>query len=222
MFHKPPAGVLCDVITTSTTKGCHLLTFAEGNNDEIKTHCQRVGAFLKSRLVLHGGCSVKFGILCQVINVRKRKYVVDNDNKNNSYSQDLMDNDTSVRMDSLVHFGDEHFPSTFDLTTHKLDSLVTAFIICIAAYKPVEFTSLAEVKMDVVLEGGSYFFLLTCDQFELLWFQQFTRELWIHGPPGAGKTVAAVQFAIEMRRSGCDKDEILYLAENHMLCSYVR
>ena len=95
-------------------------------------------------------------------------------------------------------------------------------IISMAAYTPIDFTTLATNKMETILSSEVYFFLLTCDQFELLWQQQFTRELWVHSPPGAGKTVASVQFIQELKRRGCESKNIMYLAENDMLCSYVR
>ncbi|XP_067657442.1 schlafen family member 8-like [Haliotis asinina] len=121
-------------------------------------------------------------------------HVVDIDNP--LYLQDIQ---TDVRK-SL-------YPSTFHAV--KIDPILTSLIVAMAAYKPHE----AETGQE------DYYFLLTCDQFELLCLHQFTRELWVHGPPGAGKTVVALQMIRELRRRGYAN--ILYIAENELLCSYV-
>ncbi|RUS74036.1 hypothetical protein EGW08_018210 [Elysia chlorotica] len=67
-----------------------------------------------------------------------------------------------------------------------------------------------------------HYFLLTCDQLELLWTHHLTKELWVHGPPGSGKTIAAMEMMRILRRRGCKKEEVLYVAENLLLCAYVR
>jgi superfamily II DNA or RNA helicase len=48
------------------------------------------------------------------------------------------------------------------------------------------------------------------------------QELWIHGPPGAGKTVAALEIIRELVSRGCARKEVLYIAENPLLCAYIR
>ena len=67
-----------------------------------------------------------------------------------------------------------------------------------------------------------HYFLLTCDQLELLWMHHFTKEIWVHGPPGCGKTIAAMEMMRILRQRGCRKEELLYVAENQLLCAYVR
>ena len=101
------------------------------------------------------------------------------------------------------------YPSHFNIYS-KFDSFLNSVVICMASYR----AHAQNLK-------GSYSFLLTSDQFELLWTQQFTKELWVHGPPGAGKSVAAIQLMAELRRRGCSRENILYLAENEKLCDYV-
>jgi len=255
--HKPPGNVLCDIFLLSKMRGCHLLTFTNSDTPVFPNHSYVVASFLKSQLVLRGGCNEKFGIVCHVINVTKcltlshRPHPTDSTSnvfqEKELESQIISDatersplsnvcgknihteEETHINLnmysdcyDPNTIFSDVFYPSHFNINNRKFDCLVEALIIYMTAYKPVDFTTLAGVKREDVLSVETYFFLLTCDQFELLWTQQFTKALWIHGPPGAGKTVAAVQFIQELRRSGCDKEEILYLAENDMLCSYVR
>ncbi|XP_060064963.1 schlafen family member 13-like [Ylistrum balloti] len=202
----PPKCVLCDVLIISESHGCHLLTFSDVVNCRTREYASSVAAFLKSRLVLHGGCTDKFGVICQVIPVKE--------NTSHLYS--------SCTKNSDILDEEDLYPSHFNMNPYKFNNLIGSLIVCMAAYKPVDFTTLAAGNREEVLANMSYFFLLTSDQFDLFWSQQFTKELWIHGPPGAGKTVAAVQLIQELRRRGSGQQEVLYLAENEMLCSYVR
>ncbi|XP_033756520.1 schlafen family member 13-like [Pecten maximus] len=201
-----PKCVLCDIFIISESHGCHLLTFTNEVNCRTREYSSSVAAFLKSRLVLHGGCTDKFGVTCQVVHVQ-----------DNSCHQDV----TCSRNHDILD-EEDLYPSHFYMNPHKIRNLIGSLIVCMAAYKPVDFTTLAAGNREEVLANMSYFFLLTSDQFDLFWSQQFTKELWIHGPPGAGKTVAAVQLIQELRRRGSAQNQILYLAENDMLCSYVR
>ncbi|CAC5380773.1 unnamed protein product [Mytilus coruscus] len=194
-----PSDAICDVLVLTENQGCHLVTISQTSSEKIWEHCRYVAAFIKEKLVCHGGCIEKFGLVCHVANM---------DGYNDEIENSLWEN---------------FYPSHFYVTPSKFDSLVQSLIITMAAYEPIDFSTLNTTKsMREVLATDKYFFLLTCDQFDLICKQQFTKELWVHGPPGSGKTVAAVQFIAELRRRGCQKDEVLYLAENELLCSYVR
>lgn len=189
--------VICDLFVASESHGCHLITFADSESGAIWTHAHHVATHLKYKMVALGGCLAKFGITTHIINVK---------------------NFTDVKGDLNCKF----YPSHYDMSSEKFDEIVNSLIVIMAAYQPVDFTTLNSINMENILSHDSHFFLLTCDQFELLFRRQFTKELWIHSPPGAGKTVAAVQFVQELKRRGCQSSEILYLAENKLLCSYVR
>lgn len=194
-----PPSVICDILILTESQGCHLVTISHSANDIVWKHCRYVAAFIKEKLVCHGGCIEKFGLLCHVANVDGYDFEIEK-----SLSECF-------------------YPSHCYVTPIKFGSLVQSLIITMAAYQPIDFSTLNTTKsMREVLATDKYFFLLTCDQFDMIWKLQFTKELWVHGPPGSGKTVAAVQFIGELRRRGCQKDEVLYLAENELLCSYVR
>ena len=121
-----------------------------------------------------------------------------------------------VSIDSSIH------PPTFLFNADKMDAILTALLIAVASYRP------CQQGQSLPPTGGSQspyhdcHFLLTCDQLELLWTRQFTKELWVHGPPGAGKTVAAMELVRELVERGCSPSQVLYLAENPLLCAYVR
>lgn len=193
----PIPKVICDLFVASESHGCHLITFADSESGAIWTHAHDVATHLKYKMVALGGCLAKFGITTHIINVKN-----------------FMD----VKGDLNCKF----YPSHYDMSSEKFDEIVNSLIVIMAAYQPVDFTTLNSINMENILSHDSHFFLLTCDQFELLFRRQFTKELWIHSPPGAGKTVAAVQFVQELKQRGCQSSEILYLAENKLLCSYVR
>ncbi|CAL1529274.1 unnamed protein product [Lymnaea stagnalis] len=105
------------------------------------------------------------------------------------------------------------YPQTYKLREDDLNEIITALTVAVASYKNLGSEKGTETD---------FYFLLTCDQLELLWCHQFTKELWIHGPPGSGKTIAALEMMKEFLRRGCLKHEILYVAENPLLCSFVR
>ncbi|XP_061184332.1 schlafen family member 13-like [Saccostrea echinata] len=189
--------VTCDLFIVSETQGCHLITFATSESNTIWAHTHDVAAHLKYKMVALGGCVSKFGITTHIINVK---------------------NFLDVKGDFERRF----YPSHFDMSSEKFDNVIDSLIVTMAAYQPVDFTTLNTTTVENILSQDTYFFMLTCDQFQLLFTQQFTKELWVHSPPGAGKTVAAVQFVQELKRRGSQTKEILYLAENELLCSYVR
>lgn len=185
--------VLCDVVVADDVDGVHVLTLTVQNLPHVRQHSQTVATILKNKLVTHGGFRHKFGVISHVIDLTNVQKAID-------WEQNILNKDL--------------YPSHFSIQS-KFDSLLDSFVIYMASYR-----AHAQNPGTYNLQG-SYNFLLTHDQFELLWTQQFTKELWIHGPPGAGKTVAAIQLMQELRRRGCKNENILYLAENEKLCKFV-
>ena len=192
-YIRPP-DILCDVLVISEMEGLHFMTFSSQSSTQVLLHSQAAAAMLKNKLVQNGGCADKFGLVCHCIDL----------------STPLSDFTFSMSESGLSK--SDIYPSHFTVNQKKFERMMDSIIITMAAYS----------QHAPVLKHGTLNFLLTRDQFELLWMQQFTQELWIHGPPGAGKTVAAVQMIEELRRRGCHEDEVLYLAENDKLCNFVR
>ena len=108
------------------------------------------------------------------------------------------------------------YPSHFKINKQKFNNILKSLVITMGSYKAKSQFRTIQSK------DKGYYFMLTRDQFELLWSQQFTRELWVHGPSGAGKTVTVIQMIEELQRRGCSSENILYLAENEKLCNYIR
>ncbi|KAL4231483.1 platelet maturation [Mactra antiquata] len=187
--------ILCDVVILTETDGIHVLTLVTSSSPIANRHSQKAAMMLKNKLVHYGGCTEKFSIISHIVDITQ----------DDIYR--VLDHKMSIR---------DIYPSHFGCNKRKFDKILNSMAICMGAYKAKAqvFTSLNQ--------NGCYYFLLTHDQFELLWTQQYTKELWVHGPAGAGKTVAAIQMIQELRRRGCHHDNIFYLAENDKLCDFVR
>lgn len=187
--------VLCDVAIVAEGDGVKVLTFALSRSDRVMHHSQTAATVLKNKIVQFGGCTEKFSVISNVLDISQNNVLED-------LEKQLATSDI--------------YPSHFCSNKRKIDKVLNSLIICMGSY-------LARSQaLDSMNQHGSYHFLLTHDQFELLWTQQHTRELWVHGPSGTGKTVAAIQMIQELRRRGCCCDNILYLAENEKLCEFVR
>ncbi|XP_066443577.1 schlafen family member 9-like [Eleutherodactylus coqui] len=71
--------------------------------------------------------------------------------------------------------------------------------------------------------GVEYFNLLTIEQYRLLANNLINETLFVHGPPGTGKTVIALEIIKRIKnRFNCSISDILYICENKPLSNYVR
>ncbi|XP_066431219.1 schlafen family member 9-like [Eleutherodactylus coqui] len=71
--------------------------------------------------------------------------------------------------------------------------------------------------------GVQYFNLLTVEQYRLLSNNLINETLFVHGPPGTGKTVIALEIIKRIKnRYNCSIFDILYICENKPLRDYVR
>ena len=71
--------------------------------------------------------------------------------------------------------------------------------------------------------GCEFLNLLTEEQFSILRVYGGIKHLFIHGPPGSGKTLIAMEKIRRIQNSeGCEKMDILYLCENVGLRDFIR
>ncbi|KAL6478743.1 hypothetical protein MHYP_G00121760 [Metynnis hypsauchen] len=71
--------------------------------------------------------------------------------------------------------------------------------------------------------GCEFLNLLTEEQFSILHGYAGIKRLFIHGPPGSGKTLIAMEKIRRIQKSDrCEKKDILYLCENVGLRDFVR
>ena len=66
--------------------------------------------------------------------------------------------------------------------------------------------------------------LLTAQQYEILSKSlRKTRELFVHGLPGSGKTIIAMKIMEKIRNTfHCETDRILYICENQPLRDFIQ
>ncbi|XP_068124806.1 schlafen family member 9-like isoform X2 [Hyperolius riggenbachi] len=70
--------------------------------------------------------------------------------------------------------------------------------------------------------GMEYFNLLTTEQYNVVSKQLFKGPFFIHGPPGTGKTVVALEIIKKIRNTyNCSPDKVLYICENTPLRQFV-
>lgn len=109
------------------------------------------------------------------------------------------------------------YPPAYDMgyTHEKLNKILEALVIVLAKVPSTLSSTL----------GVSFMNLLTPLQYQLVSEEiDESRELWIKGPAGSGKTLVAIEFMRELRRRDeqLKKDEILYVCENKGLREQVR
>ncbi|XP_077992155.1 schlafen family member 5-like [Glandiceps talaboti] len=104
--------------------------------------------------------------------------------------------------------------SQYQMTQHKLENILYSLVVVMTTYTPVVSES--------QLQDKKFLLTLSLRQFELLWQHQNSKELWVYGPAGAGKTLMAVQFIQKLLLQGCTQDQILYLCEHQALCDKIR
>lgn len=218
------------VLILSQHYGMHLVLFVTShlNSDDIWKLAKTMALEVKAKLVQQGGCADRLAIKIHLL----------------SLGDPLVVENFQVAIDSFA------YPPTYLLTEAKLENLLTSLVVIIASYIPcqprdtspllsspnplpptpntvtqAEELSTASPASPLVTKSAAdddIYYLQTCDQLELLWMRQYTKELWIHGPPGAGKTVAALEMIRELVARGCNHTQLLYIAENPLLCAYIR
>ncbi|GFO24700.1 schlafen family member 13 [Plakobranchus ocellatus] len=189
-----PKTVEASVAVLSVKRGLHVVCLAD-HLTETKMEWSFVvnlAINLKQVLVKHGGCNRHLGFQCHVIDLSSPECM------------DLFKVSSSHRI----------YPSTYTIHEETMNNILDSLTISLASYKPFSHSSLQSET--------DHYYLLTCDQLELLWTHHLTKELWVHGPPGCGKTIAAMEMMRILRQRGCRTDEVLYVAENLLLCAYVR
>ncbi|VFV30015.1 schlafen family member 5-like [Lynx pardinus] len=106
------------------------------------------------------------------------------------------------------------YPNSYNLrTTQHMEALLRSLVIVLLGFR----SFLSEEL------GSEVFSLLTDKQYELLSKNiRMTRELFVHGLPGSGKTILALRITEKIRNVfHCQPDDILYICENQPLKNFV-
>ncbi|KAJ8261599.1 hypothetical protein GJAV_G00156140 [Gymnothorax javanicus] len=105
------------------------------------------------------------------------------------------------------------YPDIYKLSAvDEVKSLLRSLVIVL-----LSFTSALSDEL-----GYEFLNLLTEEQFEFFQRYNHFRKLFIHGLPGSGKTVLAVEKIKRIKNEyGCTKDDILYICENQPLRNFM-
>lgn len=107
------------------------------------------------------------------------------------------------------------YPESYNLMTiQHMEALLRSLVIVLLGFR----SFLSEELGSEVLS------LLTEKQYKLLSMNiHKTRELFVHGLPGSGKTILALRIMEKIRNVfHCQPDDILYICENQPLKNFVR
>ena len=120
------------------------------------------------------------------------------------------------RGEVTVPLRDDHFPESYDLISprEKLNEILKAMVIGLTAVP-----STLSSKVGVTILN-----LLTKEQFQVVYEMiDVTRELWVKGVAGTGKTLVAVEMMKRIRlRENVEGHEILYVCETEGVANQVR
>ena len=191
-----PSGLICDLLLVSQgTGGLHLVTLCEpGTEESVTCYSLTTARDLKKSLVFEGGCEKKFYITNHVVCCS-----------------------ATTNVDGLGLGANSLYPSMYDMgyNPEKLNKILEALVIVLGKVP----STLSSVL------GVSFMNLLTPLQFRLLHEEiDESRELWIKGPAGSGKTLVAIEFMRELhnRDEHLRQNSILYVCENKGLREQVR
>lgn len=193
-----PSYLICDMLLVSQDMGgLHLITLCQpGSEHNITNYSLATARHLKKSLVLKGGCKEKFYISNRVVPC--------------SATTDLTTN-IDVPCANML------YPKPYDMayTPEKLNKILEALVVVLAKV-PSSLTNAL---------GVSFMNLLTPLQYEVVHEEiELSRELWVKGSAGTGKTLVAIEFMRELGRRDEQlmKHEILYVCENEGLREQVR
>ncbi|KAG9464704.1 hypothetical protein GDO78_019521, partial [Eleutherodactylus coqui] len=190
--------VVCDILLLSPNRYPTLYSVLNTEVSENGLNYSQKSAFaLKQKLVNIGSYTGKLCVIPTVL-------CLNAEHGKSSSSGPVMDSSGPVM----------EYPETYkleDLDTVK--ELLQSLSIVILSFR-----NLLSDKI-----GVEYFNLLTIEQYRLLSNNLINETLFVHGPPGTGKTVIALEIIKRIKnRFNCSTSDILYICENKPLRNYVR
>ncbi|KAM8818061.1 schlafen family member 11 [Rhynchonycteris naso] len=180
--------VICDALLVTQNSLPILYTILREQDVHGQFYCTRTAFNLKQKLVNMGGYTGKLCVMTKVLILSPKSNV-----ESFEGSTALID-----------------YPESYYLTdTQQMEALLQSLVIILLSFR--SFLS-DEVGCEILN-------LLTAQQYEILSKNLHkTRELFIHGLPGSGKTVIAMKIMEKIKNTfGCEKNEILYVCENQPL-----
>ncbi|XP_066219963.1 schlafen family member 11-like isoform X1 [Saccopteryx leptura] len=189
---KKKEEVICDALLVTQNSPPILYTILREQDVDGQSYCTRTAFTLKQKLVNMGGYTGKLCVLTKVLLLSP---------EGNAESLE----GSAAPID---------YPESYYLAdTQQMEALLQSLVIVLLGFR--SFLS-DEVGCEILN-------LLTAQQYEILSKNlRKTRELFIHGLPGSGKTVIAMKIMEKIKNTfGCEESEILYVCENQPLRDFI-
>ncbi|XP_052052971.1 schlafen family member 11 [Apodemus sylvaticus] len=186
-------GVICDALLIAENSPPTLYTILGEQDEQGQDYCTRTAFALKQKLVNTGGYTGRVCVMTRVLCLSSQNNI-----------------ETSGGSVSPIDY-----PSSYNLANiQEMQDLLQALVIVL-----LNFRSFLSDQL-----GCEVLNLLTAQQYEILLKNlRKTRELFVHGLPGSGKTVIAMKIMEKIRNTfSCETDRILYICENQPLRDFIQ
>ena len=190
---KEKQEVICDALLIAQNSPPILYTILGEQDEQGQDYCTRTAFTLKQKLVNTGGYTGRVCVMTKVLCL--------------SSQNNIETNGGSV---SPINY-----PSSYNLANiQEMQDLLQALVIVL-----LNFRSFLSDQL-----GCEILNLLTAQQYEILSKSlRKTRELFVHGLPGSGKTIIAMKIMEKIRNTfHCETDRILYICENQPLRDFIQ
>ncbi|XP_054449072.1 schlafen family member 11 [Pteronotus mesoamericanus] len=186
-------GVICDALLVALDSTPVLYTILGERHADGRSYCTHTAFTLKDKLVNMGGYTGKLYVRPTVL---------------------YLSSESSSG--SLEGWGSlTEYPESYHLAdTQQMEALLQSLVIVLLSFRSL----LSDQAGCEILN------LLTAQQHEIVSKNlRKTRELFIHGLPGTGKTVIAMKIMEKIKNVfGCKERAILYVCENQPLRDFIR
>lgn len=185
--------VICDALLIAQNSPPILYTILGEQDEQGQDYCTSTAFTLKQKLVNTGGYTGRVCVMTKVLCL--------------SSQNNIETNGGSV---SPINY-----PSSYNLANiQEMQDLLQALVIVL-----LNFRSFLSDQL-----GCEILNLLTAQQYEILSKSlRKTRELFVHGLPGSGKTIIAMKIMEKIRNTfHCETDRILYICENQPLRDFIQ
>nr|SDA08557.1 Schlafen family member 9 isoform 1 [Mus musculus] len=185
--------VICDALLIAQNSPPILYTILGEQDEQGQDYCTRTAFTLKQKLVNTGGYTGRVCVMTKVLCLSSQNNI-----------------ETSGSSVSPIDY-----PSSYNLANiQEMQDLLQALVIVL-----LNFRSFLSDQL-----GCEILNLLTAQQYEILSKSlRKTRELFVHGLPGSGKTIIAMKIMEKIRNTfHCETDRILYICENQPLRDFIQ
>lgn len=185
--------VICDALLIAQNSPPILYTILGEQDEQGQDYCTRTAFTLKQKLVNTGGYTGRVCVMTKVLCLSSQNSI-----ETNGGSVSPID-----------------YPHSYNLANiQEMQDLLQALVIVL-----LNFRSFLSDQL-----GCEILNLLTAQQYEILSKSlRKTRELFVHGLPGSGKTIIAMKIMEKIRNTfHCETDSILYICENQPLRDFIR